>query len=81
MCNLKDIRRDCLTEAGHMCLCEKHSDIISDQKTSISQLRQRLNELELAKPPGTSYKNNYIKPFCVQWLGICIYKPFQLIGS
>ena len=51
-CNLKDHGGDSLIQAGHICLCEKHANIISDQKTAISQLRQRLNELELAKPPG-----------------------------
>lgn len=40
-----------LTEAGHVCLGEKHIDTINNQKIAISQFRQRINELELAKPP------------------------------
>lgn len=40
----------CLVEAGHICLQEKHGNIIKNQKTALSQLRQRVGELELAKP-------------------------------
>lgn len=49
---MQDGREGCLTEAGHVCLGEKHSEIINNQKIAISQLREKLNELELAKPPG-----------------------------
>lgn len=45
-------RQFLLTEAGHVCLGEKHNDIISNQKTAIAQLREKLTELELAKPPS-----------------------------
>lgn len=45
-------RQFLLTEAGHVCLGEKHNDVISNQKTAIAQLREKLTELELAKPPS-----------------------------
>lgn len=41
-----------LTAAGHTCLGANHGDIISNQKTAIAQLRERVTELELAKPPS-----------------------------
>ena len=41
-----------VTQAGHICLGEKHSEIINNQKIAIAQLRERVAELELAKPPG-----------------------------
>lgn len=40
-----------LVEAGHMCLGEKHCETINNQRTAVAQLREKLKELELAKPP------------------------------
>ena len=35
-----------------MCLGDNHCQTIENQRTAIAQLRERLSELELAKPPG-----------------------------
>jgi len=45
-----------LTEAGHVCLKEKHGDIIENQKKALAQLRQKIGDLELAKPPIGSHQ-------------------------
>lgn len=31
---------------------EKHEEVLANQKSAITQFRQRLSDLELAKPPG-----------------------------
>ena len=41
-----------LTEQGHVCFGEKHQEIIRNQRTTIAQLRERVSELEQAKPPS-----------------------------
>ncbi len=41
-----------LLEAGHVCLGDDHCQTIENQRTAIAQLQERLNELQLAKPPG-----------------------------
>ena len=41
-----------VSKAGQQCLGERHSDIIAKQRGAIAQLKQRISELELAKPPG-----------------------------
>jgi hypothetical protein len=41
-----------LTAAGHACLGERHGEIINNQKAAIAQFRERVTELELAKPPS-----------------------------
>ena len=41
-----------LLEAGQVCLGDNHCQTIENQRTAIAQLRERLNELEVAKPPG-----------------------------
>lgn len=44
-----------MAEVGQQCLGEKHSDIIAKQRGVIAQLKQRVNDLELAKPPGIMF--------------------------
>lgn len=39
-----------------MCLGERHSEIIGNQRTAITQLRERVVELEQAKPPIGSHQ-------------------------
>ena len=41
-----------VSKAGQQCLGERHSDIITKQRGVIAQLKQRIGDLELAKPPG-----------------------------
>ena len=41
-----------VSKAGQQCLGERHSDIITKQRGVIAQLKQRISDLELAKPPG-----------------------------
>lgn len=52
----KTLKPSKLTEAGHHCLREKHGDIIENQKTAIAQLRKKVSDLELAKPPIGSHQ-------------------------
>jgi len=48
-----------LVEAGHVCLGEKHHKIIKNQKAALAQLRERVNELELARPPRKTLKKGW----------------------
>ena len=41
-----------VSKAGQQCLGERHNDIIEKQRGAIAQLKQRIGELELARPPG-----------------------------
>ena len=57
---------------GHACLGEKHDDIISNQRTAITQLREKVAELELAKPPSKNLTNA---------VPIVLMMPVLLVGS
>ena len=49
-----------LMRVSQKCLGEKHGEVISHQREAIAQLKQRLSELELAKPPG-KYKQHQMQ--------------------
>lgn len=41
-----------MCQVGQQCLGQKHNDIIAKQRGVITQLKQRICDLEAAKPPG-----------------------------
>ena len=43
-----------LTQLGERCSGERHADTIANQRRAIAELRTRVTDLELAKPPGWS---------------------------
>ena len=43
------------SELGAVCVSERHSQVISQQKQTIKDLRQKLKDLKEAKPPSELY--------------------------
>lgn len=43
------------------CLGERHEEVLGTQKTAIAQLKQKLKDLELAKPPGSNSSTTVVR--------------------
>ena len=52
----KDLQR-----VAQKCLGERHEEVLGTQKTAIAQLRQKLKDLELAKPPGSNSSTTVVR--------------------
>ena len=52
----KDLQR-----VAQKCLGERHEEVLGTQKTAIAQLKQKVKDLELAKPPGSNSSTTVVR--------------------